>query len=178
MVALRSRVVRGEAQPCGGVCLEVADAAAGAGAPATRLRARALVNAAGLGAQALAGCIAGVPPASIPPLHLARGCYFALAGSSAPSPFSRLVYPLPQEGGLGVHATLDLAGTVRFGPDVEWVPAVDYTVSPERAPAFEAAIRAYWPGLPPGSLQPAYAGIRPKARSGPAHACDALQYCS
>ncbi len=90
---------------------------------------------------------------------MAKGSYFALAG---PAPFHRLVYPIPEPGGLGVHLTLDLAGQARFGPDVEWVETVDYAVDPSRAAGFYAAIRAYWPDLPDGALVPAYAGIRPK----------------
>jgi L-2-hydroxyglutarate oxidase LhgO len=77
-------------------------------------------------------------------------------------PFRRLVYPMPNEGGLGVHATLDLDGTTRFGPDVEWVDRPDYHVDPARAQSFYEAIREYWPAIPEGSLQPAYAGVRPK----------------
>jgi L-2-hydroxyglutarate oxidase LhgO len=135
------------------------------GGPAPmRLAAGLVVNAAGLGAQALARLIAGMPVDKIPPLHLAKGNYFSLSGRS---PFSRLIYPMPTPGGLGVHLTLDLAGQAKFGPDVEWVDAIDYGVDPQRAPSFYAAIRTYWPGLPEGALQPGYAGIRPKiARPG------------
>lgn len=130
---------------------------------AAGLNARALVNAAGLDAPALARRIEGLPPASIPPLHLAKGNYFQLNGRS---PFRQLVYPLPVDGGLGVHLTLDIDGRARFGPDVEWIEAIDYGVAESRAEAFYVAIRRYWPGLPDGALSPAYAGIRPKL-SGP-----------
>jgi L-2-hydroxyglutarate oxidase LhgO len=129
-----------------------------------RLAAGLVVNAAGLSAQALARSIDGMPVDKIPPLHLAKGNYFSLSGRS---PFSRLIYPMPTPGGLGVHLTLDLAGQAKFGPDVEWVDAIDYGVDPQRAPSFYAAIRTYWPGLPEGALQPGYAGVRPKiARPG------------
>jgi L-2-hydroxyglutarate oxidase LhgO len=129
-----------------------------------RLAAAHVVNAAGLGAQALARSIAGMPADKVPPLHLAKGNYFVLSGRS---PFSRLIYPMPTPGGLGVHLTLDLAGQAKFGPDVEWVNAIDYAVDPRRAESFYAAIRAYWPDLPDGALQPGYAGVRPKiARPG------------
>jgi L-2-hydroxyglutarate oxidase LhgO len=135
------------------------------GGPAPmRIAAAHVVNAAGLGAQALARSIAGMPAAMIPPLHLAKGNYFVLSGRS---PFSRLIYPMPAPGGLGVHLTLDLAGQAKFGPDVEWVDAIDYDVDPKRAASFYAAIRTYWPDLPEGALKPGYAGVRPKiARPG------------
>ena len=135
------------------------------GGPAPmRVAAEIVVNAAGLGAQAVARSIAGVPADKIPPLHLAKGNYFSLSGRS---PFSRLIYPMPTPGGLGVHLTLDLAGQAKFGPDVEWVEAIDYDVDPGRAASFYAAIRTYWPDLPDGALQPGYAGVRPKiARPG------------
>lgn len=122
-----------------------------------------LINAAGLGAQTLARGIEGYPAASIPPLILAKGNYFAYAHAPV---FRRLIYPAPVDGGLGVHVTLDLGGRMRFGPDVEWLSEVDYRVDPARAAAFEAGIRRYFPGLPPASLVPDYAGIRPKL-SGP-----------
>jgi L-2-hydroxyglutarate oxidase LhgO len=129
------------------------------GAGATALIARTVVNSAGLGAQQLARSIEGVPAATVPPLHLAKGNYYTLASRS---PFSRLVYPIPEPGGLGVHVTIDLGGQARFGPDVEWVDSIDYTVDPRRADRFYDAVRRYWPALPDGALQPGYAGIRPK----------------
>jgi L-2-hydroxyglutarate oxidase LhgO len=90
---------------------------------------------------------------------MAKGNYFSYSGKPA---FQRLVYPTPMPGGLGVHVTLDLAGRMRFGPDVEWIEREDYDVDPGRAALFYARIRTYWPGLPDGSLAPDYAGIRPK----------------
>jgi len=123
----------------------------------------AVVNAAGLGAQALARRIEGYPADNVPPLVLAKGNYFGFAGRPV---FSRLIYPTPVDGGLGVHVTLDLAGRMRFGPDVEWIDRESYTVDPRRAEAFYDRIRTYWPGLPAGSLVPDYCGIRPKL-SGP-----------
>jgi L-2-hydroxyglutarate oxidase LhgO len=107
----------------------------------------------------------------VPALHYARGNYYALAGRA---PFTHLVYPLPEPGGLGVHLTLDLGGQARFGPDVEWVDALDYTVDPRRADAFYAAVRKYWPQLADGALQPAYSGIRPKLAGPGAPAADFL----
>jgi L-2-hydroxyglutarate oxidase LhgO len=130
----------------------------------TTLRCRYLVNAAGLYAPAVARAIDGVPPESIPPAYFCRGVYFTLSGRS---PFRRLIYPVPVPGGLGVHTTLDLAGQARFGPDVEWIPSVDYAVDPHRGDKFYAAVRRYWPVLRDNALQPGYAGIRPKI-SGPA----------
>lgn len=129
------------------------------GAAPTEIEAACVVNSAGLGAQALARRTRGLDPRWVPPLYLARGHYFSLA---ARAPFSHLVYPMPDRAGLGIHLTLDLAGQARFGPDVEWVDALRYDVDPARAQGFYASIRAYWPGLPDGALQPAYAGIRPK----------------
>ena len=143
-----------------GVEIEVRDRGGG---ERFSLEARSFVNAAGLGAPKLARSIRGFPESAVPRSYLARGSYFALTGSS---PFSRLVYPVPVEGGLGVHLTLDLAGRARFGPDVEWVEEIDYRVDPRRADAFYAEIRRYWPSLPDDSLTPAYAGVRPKI-SGP-----------
>jgi L-2-hydroxyglutarate oxidase LhgO len=130
--------------------------------PAT-IRSRYLINAAGLHAPALARSIEGIPLDTIPPAYFCRGCYFTLAGRT---PFKRLIYPVPVPGGLGVHITLDLAGQARFGPDVEWIDDVDYSVDPRRCDSFYAAVRRYWPGLRDGALQPGYAGIRPKI-SGP-----------
>jgi L-2-hydroxyglutarate oxidase LhgO len=119
----------------------------------------AVVNAAGLGAQRLGGATEGYPSARLPRLSLAKGNYFSFAGRPV---FSRLVYPVPIPGGLGVHVTLDLAGRMRFGPDVEWIEHENYDVDPDRAAAFYRCIRGYWPELPDGSLRPDYAGIRPK----------------
>ena len=119
----------------------------------------AVINSAGLGAQALARRIENYPPGKVPPLVLAKGNYFAYAGRPV---FSRLVYPTPVDGGLGVHVTIDLAGRMRFGPDVEWIDHESYTVDPRRADAFYERIRGYWPGLPDGSLVPDYCGVRPK----------------
>ena len=124
------------------------------------VRARAAVNCAGLQAHEVAASIEGFPAQHIPVVRYAKGSYFALSGAS---PFTRLVYPAPRAGGhLGIHLTLDLAGAARFGPDTEWVDAIDYAVDPQRAAFFAEVIREYWPQLSAHRLYPAYAGIRPK----------------
>ena len=136
------------------------------GDPQPLLRTRHLVNAAGLDAVALARGIEGFPQDALPEAHFAKGSYFTLEGRA---PFSRLIYPLPQPGGLGVHLTLDLAGQGRFGPDVEWLQPgapFDYAVDASRAAGFRDSIRSWWPGLGERRLLPGYAGIRPKL-SGP-----------
>jgi len=120
---------------------------------------RALVNSAGLRAPSVARSIDGYPTHLVPRELYAKGNYYSL---NRKNPFKRLIYPVPEPGGLGVHVTLDLAGQARFGPDVEWVERIDYDVDPRRAERFYAAIRRYWPGLPDGALAPGYAGIRPK----------------
>lgn len=124
---------------------------------------RLVVNAAGLHASEVARRCSGVEDFVVPETRFAKGNYFMFHHAS---PFSHLVYPLPMEGGLGVHATLDLAGRVRFGPDVEWSETVDYSIDPGRAGEFYRSIRTYWPDLPDGSLSPGYVGVRPKL-SGP-----------
>ncbi len=151
-LALKSPLLRAEARG-DGFLIEV-----GGGEP-MRLACGILINSAGLHAAKVAAAIDGLAARHVPALRYARGNYFALAGRA---PFSRLVYPLPEPGGLGVHLTLDLGGQARFGPDVEWVETIDYSVDPRRADAFYAEVRKYWPQLPDGALQPAYAGIRPK----------------
>lgn len=123
------------------------------------LRAHRVVNAAGLGAVPLATSWKGVPADIAPRQWLARGVYFSYSGRH---PFHSLVYPVPEPGGLGVHLTLDLAGQARFGPDVEWIKRVDFSVDPGRARSFANSIRRWWPALDDSRLQPAYAGIRPK----------------
>jgi L-2-hydroxyglutarate oxidase LhgO len=156
LLALLSPVQGGRAV-LGGIELAVG------GSEPTRILAARVFNCAALGAQQVARGIEGVRAETLPPLHLSKGNYFALTG---PAPFARLVYPVPSSDWLGVHLTLDLAGQARFGPDEEWVDAVDYRVNPARGQAFYASVRRYWPDLPDDALQPAYCGIRPKL-SGP-----------
>jgi L-2-hydroxyglutarate oxidase LhgO len=152
MFAFHSPVKKGRVVD-GGIEIEVG------GAEPMNLRCRLLVNSAGLHAPTLARKIAGLPSDRIPPAYYAKGNYFTLTGRS---PFSRLIYPVPVPGGLGVHITVDMGGQAKFGPDVEWIDGIDYTVDPHRADKFYAAVRRYWPGLKDGALQPGYAGIRPK----------------
>ena len=130
----------------------------------TELAATTVVNAAGLQAPALARRFEGLDPRQVPPAYFAKGSYFTLSGRS---PFGRLIYPVPEAAGLGVHLTIDLGGQARFGPDVQWVESADdLVVDPARGEAFYAEVRKYWPALPDGALVPGYAGIRPKI-SGP-----------
>jgi L-2-hydroxyglutarate oxidase LhgO len=152
MVAFNSPVVGGKVTD-DGIIIETG------GPEPFRLLAKLVVNSGGLFAQDIARSIEGIPAASIPPIHFAKGNYFSLARRA---PFSRLIYPVPEPGGLGVHLTLDLAGQARFGPDVEWIERVNYDVDIRRADKFYGAIRRYWPGLPDNALQPGYSGIRPK----------------
>jgi L-2-hydroxyglutarate oxidase LhgO len=123
------------------------------------LKTSTLINSAGLRAPSVARTVEGYRAELAPKEYYAKGNYYSLARKN---PFSRLIYPVPEPGGLGVHVTLDLGGQARFGPDVEWVDRIDYAVDPRRAERFYAAIRRYWPGLPDGALLPGYAGIRPK----------------
>lgn len=163
-VALRSPVTGGRIVGDGIVL------AVGAGDP-VQVHARTLVNSAGLHAQRLVAGLAGFPREHVPPTYYAKGNYYNLSGRA---PFTHLVYPMPNQAGLGVHITVDLAGQARFGPDVEWIERIDYRVDPRRANGFYAAIREYWPGLEDGRLQPAYAGIRPKIVGPGAPAADFL----
>jgi len=140
----------------------------GGAAPIT-IQCRQLINAAGLNAQAVARTMRGLDPALIPPQVLAKGNYFSLIGKA---PFTMPIYPLPDFGSSGLHASGDLAGRTRFGPDVEWVDHIDYRVDPALQPKFERAIRSYWPGLPDNALQPDFAGIRPKLKRGGPHDVD------
>ena len=139
------------------------------GAEAMRLSCTHFVNAAGLGATRLAQSLVGMPSQLVPQTYYAKGNYFTLAGRA---PFSRLIYPVPVPGGLGVHLTIDLGDQARFGPDVEWIDTLDYRVDPARCDSFYDAIRRYWPDLPDGALQPGYAGIRPKITPKGAPAAD------
>jgi L-2-hydroxyglutarate oxidase LhgO len=159
MVACHTEVVRLVANT-DGVLVETADG--------TRLQAKTVVNAAGLRAVAIAQRTEGLAQEHIPVAYFAKGNYFTLSGRS---PFDRLIYPAPDPqahlAGLGIHLTVDLGGQAKFGPDVQWVDGPDdFQADASRAGEFEVAVRSYWPGLPAGSLQPGYAGIRPKI-SGP-----------
>jgi L-2-hydroxyglutarate oxidase LhgO len=129
------------------------------GAEPITLLARTVINSAGLHAPALAQRFEGLDRALVPIPFFCKGNYFTLAGAR---PFRHLIYPVPEEAGLGVHVTIDLGGQVRFGPDVEWLDALDYDVDPARAEVFYDAVRKYYPGLKDGAIEPGYAGIRPK----------------
>ncbi len=134
------------------------------GADGMKIQTKLLINCAGMSAPALAQKIEGLAKVQIPKAYFAKGNYFSLSGKS---PFSHLIYPIPEPGGLGVHLTLDMAGQAKFGPDVEWLDIdqedqIDYTVDPKRGEGFYAAVRRYWPGLKDGTLQPDYSGVRAK----------------
>ncbi|WP_312364571.1 NAD(P)/FAD-dependent oxidoreductase [Ensifer sp.] len=152
VLALNSPVERGKVTP-GGIVVDVG------GADPMRLACRLFVNAAGLAAPGLASRIEGMPQALVPREFYAKGDYFSHVGKQ---PFSRLIYPVPVKGGLGIHLTLDMAGQARFGPDIEWVETLNYDVDPEKAASFYAGVRRYYPDLKDGALVPAYSGIRPK----------------
>ncbi|CCV15253.1 NAD(P)/FAD-dependent oxidoreductase [Mesorhizobium sp. STM 4661] len=166
-LCLNTRIVSGRIEgglPKGGlIVLDTIDSTSG---ERFEIATKFFVNAAGLEATALAQSIAGLDPRFVPKLRYAKGNYFSVAGRA---PFSRLIYPVPEPGGLGVHLTLDLDGVARFGPDVEWTDTLDYRVDPARGERFYNEIRKYWPDLAEGALQPAYSGIRPKL-SGPGEA--------
>ncbi|MEZ5930918.1 MAG: NAD(P)/FAD-dependent oxidoreductase [Alphaproteobacteria bacterium] len=151
-LAFNAPLLRGRVK-AGGFELEI-----GGEAPMT-LACGMLINAAGLFAPDIAGKLDGLDQALVPKGHYAKGNYYTLVGAR---PFSHLVYPVPEEGGLGVHVTIDLGGQVKFGPDVEWIEALNYDVDPRRADGFYEAIRSYYPGLRDGAIEPGYAGIRPK----------------
>ncbi len=159
MLAFTGTVTSGQIT-ADGIVLEVG------GEQPMQLLAKQVVNSAGLHAPALAASLAGFPRDHVPPSYLCKGNYYSLTGRA---PFSRLIYPIPEAAGLGVHVTLDMAGQARFGPDVEWIDKIDYSVDPQRADKFYAAIRTYWPELKDGALSPGYCGIRPKI-SGPKEA--------
>jgi L-2-hydroxyglutarate oxidase LhgO len=151
-LALGSPVVAGQVTDRG-VLLEVG------GTESMTLECAMVVNSAGLGAQAVARSIAGIPPATIPPTYFAIGHYYTLSGAA---PFRRLIYPVARQDWLGVHVTIDLGGRVKFGPDFAWIDRVDYRFDSGREAAFYPAIRRYFPGLQDGTLHPGYTGIRPK----------------
>ncbi len=156
-VVFHARVLGGEVQGGGTVLLHVG------GDEPMDLECEVFVNAVGLHAPDLARSIAGIPADTIPTAYMCKGSYYSLVGRA---PFRRLIYPVPEKAGLGVHLTLDLGGQARFGPDTQWVEREEYDVDLSRADGFYAAIRRYWPALPDGALAPGYAGIRPKI-SGP-----------
>lgn len=155
MIAFASPVTGGRVED-DGILIEVGGPQPG------RIKAEILINAGGLFAQKVAASIVGLPPETVPPSYYAKGNYYSLLGRP---PFRRPIYPVPGKASLGVHATVDMAGRVRFGPDVEWVETLDYDVDPKRAEAFYEAVRRYYPALADGAIQPDYAGIRPKLQA-------------
>lgn len=157
--------LNGEILPSGEFRLEFG------GRQPTELTATHLINATGLHAPETARRLHGTPKGYVPKPYFCKGNYFSLAHKS---PFSRLVYPMPDEAGLGVHFTLDLGGQGRFGPDVQWIDGEDYSVDASRAASIYTAVRKYWPGLPDDTLIPGYCGIRPKITGPDSSAADFL----
>ncbi len=155
VVAFKSPVIGGQIED-DGVVLSIG------GADPMNITCNTVINSAGHGAWDIANAIDGIDKKTIPPHHMAKGNYFLLQG---PAPFSRLIYPLPGSASLGIHYTLDLGGQGRFGPDVEWIESMDYSVDPARADSFYASIKNYWPDIKDGSLTPGYSGIRPKVQA-------------
>jgi len=145
--------VRGRVLPEGGFELEFS------GDEPMTLTANLVINATGLSAPETARSLEGQPTDLIPQAYYCKGSYFTLSGRA---PFSHLIYPMPDNAGLGVHLTLDLGGQAKFGPDTQWIDSEDYTMDPRRGDAFYEAVRRYWPALPDGALNPGYTGIRPK----------------
>jgi L-2-hydroxyglutarate oxidase LhgO len=166
VIAFLTRFIRGRVVD-GGFEIEAGDPRH----EVSRLACRILVNAAGLGAQQVARSLEGLAPDLVPRRYLAKGSYFSLAGAA---PFRRLIYPVPGSASLGLHYSLDLGGRAKFGPDVEWVEEIDYAVEGSRAALFYEAIRRYYPDLKEGSLQPDYAGVRPKLQAPGEPAADFL----
>ncbi|MBY0509171.1 MAG: NAD(P)/FAD-dependent oxidoreductase [Rhodospirillaceae bacterium] len=152
MVVLQAPVLRGEVK-ADGFLLDVG------GVDPIRINAKSLINAAGLSAQQIAQSIRGIPPTAVPSSFFAKGHYYRLSGRA---PCSHLIYPLPEDAGLGIHLTLDMGGQAKFGPDVRWVSSIDYTFDDQHFDAFVEAIRLYYPGLDVSRLNPDYTGIRPK----------------
>jgi len=145
--------IRGRALPGGGFELDFS------GDEPMTLTANIVINAAGLSAPDAARRLEGQPAQLIPQAYYCKGSYFTLSGRA---PFSHLIYPMPDNAGLGVHLTLDLGGQAKFGPDTQWIDSEDYTMDPRRGDSFYEAVRRYWPALPDGALNPGYTGIRPK----------------
>lgn len=154
--ALRSRVTRAS-RTSGGFSVQVGDEA---------LECRLLVNCAGHGAHTFARNMPDYPQNLVPPRFLAKGNYCSVSGRS---PFSHLVYPLPEPGGVGVHVTLDLAGNMRLGPDVHWIDEMDLRPTPGIEPAFRASVAKFWPGVERRDIAASTCGVRPKI-SGPGEA--------
>ncbi|WP_430227309.1 NAD(P)/FAD-dependent oxidoreductase [Paraburkholderia tropica] len=145
-------VIGGKVTP-NGIKLQLGDA------ESTTVLARTVVNCGGLYAPQIARSLEGLTAAAIPESHYAIGHYYTLLGRS---PFRHLVYPVAGQGGLGVHVTKDLAGGVRFGPDVRWRDSIDYSFDDRRREEFAQAIRLYYPEIRAEDMAPGYTGIRPK----------------
>lgn len=131
----------------------------GSGDDVSTITCTKLVLSAGLHASRLAATLT-YPSGYVPPTtYFAKGQYYALAGRS---PFKRHIYPMPHGAWLGLHATVDMSGRCKFGPDLAWIPDIDYTFEPEKLTQFLDFVRTYYPGLDAERLHPDYTGIRPK----------------
>jgi len=157
ILALGSPVQGGAISAGNGIVLSVG------GSEPMKALCQTVVNCTGIHASDTMKSLEGFPPGKIPVTYMCKGNYFTVSGQI---PYSHLIYPLPDETGLGIHLTFDLAGQARLGPDTQWVEKIDYPVDEARVELFYAATRRFWPGLPDGSLQPGYSGIRAKL-SGP-----------
>jgi len=123
------------------------------------IRCKYLINCAGLHSETVAHTIKGLNKSHIPKLHWCRGHYFSYQGES---PFKQLIYPIPRDNGLGIHASLDMGGQLKFGPDTQYIDKINYDFPSKLKEKFIKQVSQYFPNIDASKLQPAYAGIRPK----------------
>jgi L-2-hydroxyglutarate oxidase LhgO len=158
MIAFQSEVTAGEISE-DGVLLSIKSM----DGSNSEILARLVINSAGHGAHALAGAIKGYDRSMLPPQYFAKGSYCSVSGRS---PFAHHIYPIPVAGGLGTHVTNDMGGSAKLGPDVTWIPKLNYDVDQHIADKFKTACEGFWPGIRDREVTPAYCGVRPKI-SGP-----------
>lgn len=155
-VILYSPVIGGEVGKAGRIVLHTG------GKDPTTILAHTVINCAGLHAIHVAASFKGFPSALLPEPFYVKGNYFSFSGKA---PFRKLIYPVPEKNGLGIHTTLDLSGAMRLGPDTEIVEVLDYAVDMQRKHNFYQAAKTYWPTIPEDRLFPAFSGIRPKLKN-------------